>query len=267
MTMPTGRKAPFAKRSLGQNFLVDQNYIKKIVDAVDPCADDTIVEIGPGRGAITEQLVESGANVLAIELDREFVSLLHERFADSENFRVIEADATTIDFGALIAPTLSAKLVANLPYNVSTAILQALAKQRTSFSSLVLMFQKEVVDRITAMPGNSERGYLTVITEFAFTSEKLFDVPPTAFRPVPKVDSSVVRLKPKPPSIADSDEFEALVSLAFRQKRKTLANNLKAMYPNISDVLRAAEVPAGSRAEALTMDEWLNLFRELSSDL
>lgn len=265
--MPTGRKAPFAKRSLGQNFLVDQNYLKKIIDAVDACPDDTIIEIGPGRGAITEQLVESGANVIAIELDREFVSLLNERFIESENFRVIEADASNIDLGALIAPTSSAKLVANLPYNVSTAILQALAKQRQAFSSLILMFQKEVVDRITAMPGNSERGYLTVIIEFAFTSEKLFDVPPTAFRPVPKVDSSVVRLTPKPPSIADSGAFEALVSLAFRQKRKTLANNLKAVYPNISNILDSANIPAGSRAEALTLAEWLRLFRELSADM
>ena len=265
--MPTGRKAPFAKRSLGQNFLVDQNYIKKIIDAVDACPDDTIIEIGPGRGAITEQLVESGANVIAIEFDREFVSLLNERFAGSENFRVIEADASTIDFGALIAPTASAKLVANLPYNVSTAILQALAKQRRSFSSLVLMFQKEVVDRITARPGNSERGFLTVITEFAFESEKLFDVPPTAFRPVPKVDSSVVRLTPKPPSIADSNEFESLVSIAFRQKRKTLANNLKSIYPNISDVLHVAGINPGIRAEALGMDEWLRLYHKLNPDL
>ncbi len=265
--MPNGRKAPFAKRSLGQNFLVDQNYIKRIVDAVDPFPGDTIIEIGPGRGAITEQLVESGANVIAIELDREFVSLLNELFTESVNFRVIEADATTIDFGSLIAPSSSAKLVANLPYNVSTAILQALAKQRRSFSSLVLMFQKEVVDRIAAMPGNSERGYLTVITEFAFTSEKLFDVPPTAFRPVPKVDSSVARLTPKPPSIADSDEFNSLVSLAFRQKRKTLANNLKGIYPNISETLLLAEIDGGRRAETLMLSEWLRLFRKLSPDL
>src|SRR5688500_74253 len=160
-------RQPYAKKSLGQNFLVDQNYIRKIIDALNPNESDTIIEIGPGRGAITDGLVETGARVIAIELDRHLAPQLAERFKEKPNLTVIEADATGVDFAPLLADE-KAKLVANLPYYISTAILQHLASQRTCFTSLVLMFQKEVVDRICAPAGDSERGYLTVTTEAAF---------------------------------------------------------------------------------------------------
>lgn len=254
-------RQPFAKKSLGQNFLIDHNYIDKILRAVDPREGDAIVEIGPGRGAITERLVDSGANVLAIELDRELVPLLRERFADNENFSVTEGDATEVDIAELVSDTPhSIKLVANLPYYISTAILQRLAEQKYIFSSLVLMFQKEVVDRITAQPGNSDRGYLTVLVESSFIVEKLFDVPPSAFRPVPKVTSSVARLIPKANSISDPDKFRDLVSKSFLQKRKNIHNNLKGDFPNAADALTKANIDPTRRAESMSLDEWERLF-------
>ncbi|HEX6278508.1 MAG TPA: 16S rRNA (adenine(1518)-N(6)/adenine(1519)-N(6))-dimethyltransferase RsmA [Pyrinomonadaceae bacterium] len=260
----------FAKRSLGQNFLVDTNYIRKIVKTVDPQPSELIFEIGPGRGAITEQLVGSGANVIAIELDRDLVPELQDRFKSS-NFSVIEADATEVDLGqlALRYPIATAprsdraapiKLVANLPYYISTPILQHLSTQRQLFESLVLMFQKDVVDRITAKPGDSDRGFLTVLVEAAFDVEKLFDVPPTAFRPVPKVTSSVARLVPKPSAIDDEAGFRDLLSTAFSQKRKTILNNLKAAYPTAKEALERCGIDPMRRAESLTLVEWQRLF-------
>lgn len=246
-----------AKKSLGQNFLTDPNYIRKIVAAVGAEPGDSVIEIGPGLGALTEALIESGAEITAIELDRDLARLLCERFASSANFRLVEKDALEVDFSSLI-PGRS-KLVANLPYYISTAILQRLAEQREAFSVLVLMFQKEVVDRITARPGDSDRGFLTVIVESAFQIEKLFDIPRNAFRPVPKVTSSVVRLVPKECSVTDEDAFRALVSTAFMQKRKTILNNLKVRHPNAAELLERSGIDPRRRAESLTLDEWLRL--------
>ena len=258
-----------AKKSLGQNFLVDQNYVRKIVDSLDLAESDTVIEIGPGRGAITEYLVDSGASVIAIELDRELVPILQETFAGNSNFKVVEADATTVDFESLLsdrAPNVKdqsskIKLVANLPYYISTPILQHLSTQRHLFDRLVLMFQKEVVDRITARPGDSERGFLTVLVEAAFEVEKLFDVPANAFRPVPKVTSSVARFWPKDSPIDDEKSFRDLVSTAFSQKRKTILNNLKTALPDAKGKLERSGIDPQRRAESLTLDEWLLLFR------
>jgi 16S rRNA (adenine1518-N6/adenine1519-N6)-dimethyltransferase len=265
------QRKPFAKKSLGQNFLSDPNYIQKIIASVDPRVSDTIVEIGPGRGALTEELVASQAGVIAIELDRDLSALLSERFAKHDNFRLIEGDILEIDLRALPVdqsghhhrPSDSMKLVANLPYYISTAVLQKLAANRQCFGSVVLMFQREVVRRITAAPGNSERGYLTVIAESAFQIETLFDVPPSAFRPIPKVWSSVVRLTPKPPSATDHESFSALVSRSFAHKRKTLANNLRGFYPKSDEALGRACIDPQRRAESLNLEEWLTLLRAI----
>lgn len=260
MSRPTFK--PYAKKSLGQNFLVDPNYIRKIVAATDLKAEDTVIEIGPGRGAITAALVESDARVIAVELDRHLVPELAERFRDRPNFRVIEADATKIDFSEILGGRRS-KVVANLPYYISTAILQHLSERRVHFIELTLMFQKEVVDRISAKADNSNRGYLTVLTEAAFSVERLFDVPPAAFRPVPKVTSSVVRLIPKPKVLEDEGAFRELLSIAFGQKRKTILNNLRMRFPNAAEILERSGVGASRRAESLTMEEWIVLFRSL----
>jgi len=255
----------FAKRSFGQNFLIDQNIIDKIINAANPGSTETVVEIGPGRGALTERLLDLAVEVIAIELDRDLASLMREKFAGRSNFQVVEADAVNLGFASVLRTERApAKLVANLPYNVATAILQALANQKHLFSELVLMFQREVAERMTAKPGTSERGYLTVIVEANFNVERLFDVPPTAFRPIPKVWSSVVKLTPKFVEIADNDLFRELVSAGFAQRRKTIQNNLKMLYTDAHSLLERANIEPNRRAETLTLDEWLSLARAVS---
>ncbi|HSI88423.1 MAG TPA: 16S rRNA (adenine(1518)-N(6)/adenine(1519)-N(6))-dimethyltransferase RsmA, partial [Pyrinomonadaceae bacterium] len=225
---------------------------------------DAVIEIGPGRGALTEGLLAKGAIVTAIELDRDLIEPLNERFGHDPNFRVIEQDALEADFGTLTsARSLPVKLVANLPYYISTAILQNLTTQREVFSALVLMFQREVVERITAAPGHSERGFLTVLVEAAFEVERVTDVPPGAFRPMPKIWSSVVKLTPVDDPIEPIDKLRTLAGAAFAQKRKTILNNLKHAYPYAVELLNNAGIEPRRRAETLDREEWRRMLASL----
>lgn len=251
---------PRAKKSLGQNFLVDERFVARIISAVTPAAGETIVEIGPGTGALTERLLRSEAAVVAIELDRDMAPELRERFKSYRNFSVIEADALTVNYRNLLpADGSNLRLVANLPYNISTAILQRLIEFRECFADLTLMFQLEVVERIIAPPGSSDRGFLTVMVEAFFDSQKLFEVPHSAFRPTPKVTSAVVRLVPTELIFDNTDAFRNLVSTAFAQKRKTILNNLKSTYENARGLLERASIDPNRRAESLTKAEWFAL--------
>jgi 16S rRNA (adenine1518-N6/adenine1519-N6)-dimethyltransferase len=274
MTKPTTKnkkpKTLYAKKSLGQNFLVDQNYISKIISALNPQKNETIIEIGAGRGALTERLLESGADIFAVELDRDLIPFLQEKFAGNANFNLIEQDALKVDFSKFKIQNskFKIKLAANLPYYISTAILQKLIEQRSVFSEMILMFQREVVERITAEAGNKERGYLTVLVEAYLLAEKLFDVPPTAFRPVPKIWSSVARFTPRDDSeikIENESFFRQIVSAGFMQKRKTILNNLKNSFDlseknaDLSSDLENLNINPKSRAEDLTVDEWKKL--------
>jgi 16S rRNA (adenine1518-N6/adenine1519-N6)-dimethyltransferase len=262
------KNEPFAKKSFGQNFLTDQNFINKIVNAADLSSDDVVVEIGPGRGALTEYLIKKADQVIAVELDRDLRPVLWNKFAENENFYLVEADAVGLNFAEVLGNYKKpVKLVANLPYNVSTAILQSLSGQKVLFSQMVLMFQREVADRITAAPSTSERGFLTVLVEANFEVERLFDVPPTAFRPVPKVWSSVVRLKPKFVEIGDENLFRKLISIGFAQRRKTILNNLKNQFPDSQRILEKSNIDPTRRAETLTLDEWLSVAGACSESL
>jgi len=259
ITKTTYKKPVFAKKSFGQNFLVDHNYIAKIIAALNLKKGETVIEIGAGRGAIKESLIESSAQVTAIALERNMIGILQRQFGERENFQLIESDALKVDYSRFQIPdsTLQIKLVANLPFNISTAILQKLIEQRECFSEMILMFQREVVTRITARVGNSERGFLTVVTEAYLKAEKLFDVPPKAFAPAPKVWSAVVRLTPKADAeIADDKLFRRIVSAGFRQKRKTILNNLKSEFDEIERILNECGVDKQRRAETLTLEEW-----------
>jgi 16S rRNA (adenine1518-N6/adenine1519-N6)-dimethyltransferase len=264
----TNRIAPFAKKSLGQNFLVDQGYIQRIIDAARLTADDTVLEIGPGRGALTRKLIKTGAHVVAIELDAGLIPVLEQQFLEHDNFELIKADVLKTDLSRFEIEGRKLKLVANLPYYISTAVLQHLIEHRRHLSDMILMFQREVVDRIAAEPGNSERGFLTVLVEAFLSVEKLFDVPPSAFKPSPRVWSSVVRLVPKDVNGAlhgKENQFERLVSAAFRQKRKTILNNLKASAEQLKitepgKLLSNADIEPTRRAETLTSEEWTRLF-------
>ena len=248
------------KRSLGQNFLRDRSVIERIVAALDLTPEDNVIEIGPGQGALTQLLLKAGTQVTAIEFDRDLAPALRQRFASTDKLTVIEGDALDVQFKDLSFP--NTKLVANLPYNISTPILQRLIEQRSGFSRLVLMFQKEVAERITATPGGKERGFLSVLAQNAFDIEYLFDVPRTAFYPVPKVWSAVIRLRPKP-VLPNEARFREMISLGFMQRRKTLVNNLSKHYPGISDGLHEIGAPAKSRAEELTLEQWQALSAEL----
>jgi 16S rRNA (adenine1518-N6/adenine1519-N6)-dimethyltransferase len=271
--MKSAPNKPYAKKSLGQNFLIDPGYVGRIIDALDLQKNDIVVEIGPGRGALTAGLIEKAGTAIVIEIDADLVPELEKKFGGAENFALVHGDALKTDFRALIAERAApggepkAKLAANLPYYISTAILQHLASFSECFSVLVLMLQKEVVERITAAPGNRERGFLTVLTEAFFDARKLFDVPPNAFRPAPKVWSSVIRLTPKTAAGVLEENpalFQKLLGFAFSQKRKTIHNNLKNARELLQDrdlsaILAENGIDPRRRAETLKLEEWLGL--------
>ncbi|HYY94367.1 MAG TPA: 16S rRNA (adenine(1518)-N(6)/adenine(1519)-N(6))-dimethyltransferase RsmA [Pyrinomonadaceae bacterium] len=264
---------PRAKKRLGQNFLVDEAYARRIVAALAPRAGETVLEIGPGRGALTGLLVESGARVVAVEFDRELVGPLRARFGGRGNFDLVEGDALEVDFCSVVGPSERARVAANLPYNISTAILQRLIGQRLCVAEMVLMLQREVVARINAPPGSTERGYLTVLVEAYCEAEPLFDVPPGAFRPVPKVWSGVVRLRvrERAPEVDDERLLWRIVSAGFAQRRKTILNNLRSAPETLralieerggaGALLEAATIESRRRAETLTLEEWARLAR------
>lgn len=264
------------KKHLGQNFLEDERVIERIVREVQPLADDTIVEIGAGRGALTSRLVKLAKRFYAIEFDRDLIPLLGRRFATHQNFTLIEGDALALNLCAVIHPAPSARVVANLPYYISTAILQRLIEQRACLTEMVLMLQREVVERITAPPASSARGFLSVLVEAYCEAEALFDVPPTAFRPVPKVWSSVVRLSVRRPvaiGVVDEQLLWRIVSTGFAQRRKTIFNNLRSAQADLGErieqaggalrALESAGIEARRRAETLTLEEWKSLTRTL----
>jgi 16S rRNA (adenine1518-N6/adenine1519-N6)-dimethyltransferase len=255
-----------AKRSLGQNFLVGSHYPKRIVDSVAPRAEETIIEIGPGQGALTGLLVESGARVIAVELDAALIPHLSQRFSGRENFRLVEADALRVDYCDLIAPEVTARVVANLPYYISTPILQTLIAHRRCLREMTLMLQREVVERIVAPPGGKEYGFLSVLTQFYCEVEKLFDAPPGAFRPAPKVYSSVLRLRARAQTAAPVRDEALLIELTkvlFAQRRKTILNNLRAGWnrlglpgaSGIAELLSSSALDPRRRAETLSVEE------------
>ncbi len=267
---------PYPSKRLGQHFLRDQRTIQRIIDALAPNANETIIEIGPGTGALTSVLVERAGRVIAVEFDNKLTPLLTERFADFPNFNLVVGDALTTDFCAAILPARKARLVANLPYNISTAILQKLISQRECLDEMVLMLQREVVERVLAPAGTTDRGFISVLVEAYCETEKLFDVAPGAFRPPPKVWSSVMRLKFRPrigTDLEDTDLLWATVSAGFAQKRKTILNNLRHASGRLQDILKRnggasivlckANVELQRRAETLTLEEWSRIVRSM----
>jgi 16S rRNA (adenine1518-N6/adenine1519-N6)-dimethyltransferase len=266
-------KAAFAghrpSKRLGQNFLKDPLVINRIIEEFAPHPDETVIEIGPGTGVLTSILLSKAARVIAVELDNNLAPMLRERFRKHSNFKLLHADALETDFCAEIPGDQKARLVANLPYNISTAILQRLIAQRRCLAEMILMLQKEVVERIQAPAGSSARGYLSVLVEAYCESEKLFDVAPGSFRPQPKVWSSVVRLNFRPQidvESANEELFWSVVSAGFMQKRKTILNNLRNTTGRLQEminrnggasiVLCKAEVNLQRRAESLSIEEW-----------
>ena len=246
-----------ARKRFGQHFLHDPHYIERIVSAVAPRPDDVLVEIGPGRGAITAPLARSGARLTALELDRDLAAWLRERFANEDNVTIVEADALAFDVASLGAEL---RVVGNLPYNISTPLLFRMIEVRHALRDLHFMLQKEVVDRMAAAPGTKAYGRLTVMLGCHMRVESLFDVPPGAFTPPPKVTSAVVRLRPRPAGelpIADAAGLSGIVKQAFGQRRKTLRNALKGAV--LPEQLEAAGIDPGGRAETVPIASWVRL--------
>lgn len=273
---PTSTHSVFPSKRFGQHFLRDQNIISKILAAFDPQPTETVVEIGPGTGVLTQTLIERAARVIAIEFDRKLVPLLQERFESASHFKLIEDDALETDICTEILPATTARVIANLPYNISTAILQRLIEQRRCITEMVLMLQREVVERMLAPAGSSDRGYLTVLIEAYCESQKLFDVSPGAFRPAPKVWSSVVRLRFRGElSVSKDDEglLWELVSAGFTHKRKTILNNLRNATGTLQQIVKnnggasivlcKAGVDLKRRAETLSLGEWTRIVSAL----
>ena len=264
---------PYPSKRLGQHFLRDQRTIHRIIDALAPKTDETIVEIGPGTGALTSVLVERAGRVIAVEFDNKLAPLLQERFGSLDNFKLVMADALTVDLCAEILPARSARLVANLPYNISTAILQRLILQRNCLEEMVLMLQREVVERLLAPAGTTDRGFISVVVEAYCETEKLFDVAPGAFRPPPKIWSSVMRLKFRPRIYTDEELLWETVSAGFAQKRKTILNNLRHASGRLQEALKRnggasivlckANIELQRRAETLTLEEWRKIVQAI----
>lgn len=244
------------RRRFGQNFLVDGHYLDRIVAAVAPKAGEHLVEIGPGMAALTRRLIARCGRMTAVEIDRDLVAHLRAEFSP-EALDLFEADALAFDFARLGEDL---RIVGNLPYNISTPILFHLAGFAPRLRDLHLMLQKEVVLRMAAAPGTADYGRLSVMLQAGFAVEKLFTVPPGAFRPAPKVDSMVVRLQPlaeRAPHIADPQLFAALVAAAFGQRRKTLRNALASWFDAAG--LERLGVNPGARGETLCVADYVRL--------
>jgi len=255
-----------AKKRLGQNFLVDTNVIDKIIRSINPQADDRVIEIGPGLGALTQALLTTLTLLDVIELDRDVIPEL-ENLQGSERLRIHNTDVLTFNFTEFCqANAVDSKLriIGNLPYNISTAVLFHLIKHRNIIQDMHFMLQKEVVERIAANVGAHDYGRLSVMMQLHFKISPLFVVAPQCFRPVPKVESAVVRLAPKTGlsiTMDEYDAFEALVKQAFSQRRKTLKNTLKGLCDTSRMV--AAGIDPGKRPQELGINDYIKLFRQL----
>jgi len=247
-----------ARKRFGQHFLIDTGITEAIVRAIDPRPDDALVEIGPGLGALTRPLLQRGARLTVIELDRDLAA----RWRDVPNVRVVEADVLGVDFVALARDAgRPLRVVGNLPYNISTPILFRLLGAVASIEDQHLMLQKEVVDRMAASPGRKDYGRLTVMLQWRYDIEPLFDVPPGSFDPPPRVQSTVLRMTPLPtPPSLDAAMLGELVSVAFSQRRKLLRHTLGQW---LASAQLGIEFNLQRRAEEVPVAEYVALAQEL----
>lgn len=256
---PAGHRA---RKRFGQNFLSDPNIIRKIIDAIRPLAGDIMVEIGPGLGAMTTPLVERLGHLHVVEIDRDLIARLHQNWTP-EQLTVHEGDALAFDFGSLGAPL---RVVGNLPYNISTPLLFHLAAFAERVKDMTFMLQKEVVMRMVAEPGSEDYGRLSVMLQYRFRMGRLFDVPPGAFRPAPKVTSSIVRMVPLPPEALEARDEALLgriVTAAFGQRRKTLRNTLRDFLGEADFI--ALDLDPGLRGERLSVADYVAIANHVAA--
>jgi 16S rRNA (adenine1518-N6/adenine1519-N6)-dimethyltransferase len=267
---PRARVAPphVPRKSLGQHFLIDKNIVRKIVRLAGLQPGETVLEIGPGRGSLTEALLDSAGVVVAVELDAALCAHLRATLGGRSNFRLVEGDALAFEYAQVPSPFL---VVANLPYYVSTPLLFRLLKERRRIDRLVLMLQEEVVARLAAAPGGKDYGALSIAAQFYCEVRQAFRVPPTCFRPKPQVGSAVVVLTPLPKprvSVADEAFFFRVVRAGFAHRRKALPNSLRDEGfegATTTAALERAGIEPRRRAETLRLEEFSALADALLS--
>ncbi|PRX26460.1 16S rRNA (adenine1518-N6/adenine1519-N6)-dimethyltransferase [Orenia metallireducens] len=258
------------KKSLGQNFLIDNNILNKIVETADLTEEDTVIEIGPGIGSLTQKMAETGARVIAVELDDRLIPVLKESLNVYNNIEIVHGDALEVDFSELVDGSF--KLVANLPYYITTPIIMRLLEEGFDVEKIVVMIQKEVGERMVASPGGKDYGILSIGVQYHSNPEIAFVVPPTVFIPQPKVESVVIDLKVKEEQnleVVDEEFFFKVVKSAFHQRRKTIRNSLsKAPYMNlnrdlIDQALEEVGIDPRRRAEKLSIETFAQLSNAL----
>ncbi len=279
-----------ARKRFGQNFLHDPNIIERIISAIAATKAQHLVEIGPGKGALTEHLVSRAGKLDVIELDRDLIPVLEEKFSACSNFTIYSSDALKFDYGSLLAEgSLSAKgstpaegsqklrLVGNLPYNISTPLIFHLLENVGIIEDMHFMLQKEVVERLTASPGTKTYGRLSILVQYLCHAEQLFIVPPGAFNPPPKIDSAIVQLTPriqlnkssqshiKQLKNAQLADLSFIAKAAFAQRRKTLRNNLKKILT--SEQITQCDIDPVRRAETLSINEFVALTNQYVQSL
>ena len=268
------------KKSLGQNFLTDLNILKKIVAAAEVGEEDDVIEIGPGIGALTEQLAKSAHQVMALEIDSRLIPVLSETLSPYDNVKIVEQDVLKADLKELIAQNFDGrhkiKLVANLPYYITTPIVMHLLEVDVDFEMIVVMMQKEVADRLAAQPGTKDYGSLSVAVQYEMDAKIAFIVPKTVFMPQPKVDSAIIALNrkdEKPDVPVDEPFFKKMVKGIFLHRRKSLWNNLQGLYgkdsstkEKLEHALKNAEIEKSVRAERLSISQMVRLADNLFAE-
>ncbi|MDD7795100.1 16S rRNA (adenine(1518)-N(6)/adenine(1519)-N(6))-dimethyltransferase RsmA [Clostridium sp. 'White wine YQ'] len=256
-------------KSLGQNFLIDDSVLEDIVSGAEIGPDDLVIEIGPGVGTLTRELLKKAKKVVAIELDSELIPILTDELGDNPNFRLVHEDALKVDFNEIIGEEKSVKLVANLPYYVTTPIIARLLNEGYNFKSLTIMIQKEVAERINSEPNCKEYGAISILVQYFCDTKIIRKVSPASFMPRPKVDSIVIRLdkldKPRA-ELKDKELFFSIVRNSFNMRRKTLWNALKSFglsKEDLEEVFLKAGIDQKRRGETLSIEE----FGELANSL
>jgi 16S rRNA (adenine1518-N6/adenine1519-N6)-dimethyltransferase len=252
-------------KSLGQNFLIDDTVLEDIIQAADITPDDLVIEIGPGVGTLTRLLLQRAKKVCAVELDTDLIPILNEELKDFDNLTIIHGDALKVDFREIIGEEKSVKVVANLPYYVTTPIISRLLKGDYNFSSITIMIQKEVAERIAAKENTKEYGALSLLVQYHCSVDVVRRVSPAAFIPQPKVDSMVIKLNklPKPRvDVSDEEFFFKVIRESFNMRRKTLSNSLKNLKIDKEKLQKAFEdsgIDPKRRGETLSIEEFAKL--------
>lgn len=262
-----------ANKALGQNFLISDDVVSSIVDSAEISKNDLVIEIGPGLGSLTKELLAKAGKVFCIELDKKMLTILNDRFSLYSNFKLINDDVLKVDLKHLISEEKennnlsNVKIVANLPYYITTPIIMKLLEENLDIDTITVMIQKEVADRLTAIPGNKNSGAITYSVYYYSTAEKIIDVPNDSFIPAPEVTSSVIKLTLRdtaPIEVKNEEILFKLIKAAFMQRRKTLINglsnsNLFSSKEEIKEILNKLNLDEKVRGENLTLQDFANI--------